>query len=104
MKKSEIFKSVLETVSECTEVDAAEICSNVRTDDVVVARCLVAVCCADYGLSHKHIQEYLHLRSHSSIRYYLNMYESRRQTDKHFRHIAACIGHELDKSMPATGL
>lgn len=103
MKKSEIFQMVLSVVTDCTEVSEDIIRSNSRAEDAVAARCLLAVYCVEYGLSHKHIQEFLHLRSHSSIRFYLNMYAARKQTDKHFRHIAACVGHELDKTMPPMG-
>lgn len=104
MRKSEIFQVLLDIVCSCTEVAADSIILQNRTEDVVIARCLIVVYGKEYGLTNKNLQDLLRLKSHSSITYYINMYSKRYATDKHFHTLATYTGHELDKTLTITSL
>ena len=100
MKKSEIFAKVVEIVSDCTEVSVEWIMSDRRQEDVVMARCLVIYYGRWFGLTVKHLQEYLNYDSSYSVRYMLKSYDERVKNDRYFRSVALYTGQEISKRMP----
>lgn len=104
MKKSEIFQTILEVVCDCMELTPNVVLSSDRTDDAVMARCMIASFGKDFGLSNKHLQQFLHFKSHSSVGYLLRTYAQRKACDRHFRFYASTAAHELDKTMAKLGL
>ena len=104
MKRSEIFSIILDVVCGCIEVDPSEVLNPNRKEDAVMAKSLIATYCIDYGMRVHHIQEYLHFKSHTSVRYLLDMYEQRKKVDRHYRFFANTTAHELDKTMAQYGL
>ena len=99
MKKSETFRIILDVVSDCIEIPAGVILSSARNEEAVMARCIIATFCKDYGFSNKQIQQMLGFRSHNSVSYQLETYASRYKMDRYFHSTAAFCAHELDKEM-----
>lgn len=104
MKKTEIFQTILKVVSSCMELSIDDILAGKRQEDIVIARCLITIYGKNYNLSNKNLQDYLHLKSHTSICYYKQMYADRNKSDKYFRNTAMFVGQELVKTMSATCL
>lgn len=102
MRKSEIFREILDIVCSYAEVTQEDVLSMSRKEDLVTARCLIAMYCKAYGLSNKYIQEKLKQKCHGTISNYFRMYRDRRATDRGFRHLDYTIGQELANIMPTT--
>ncbi len=104
MKKSEIFLTILKVVSSCMELSIDDILTGKRNEDIVIARCLITIYGKNYNLSNKNLQDFLNLKSHTSICYYTQMYAERNQNDRYFRNTSMFVGQELVKTMSATRL
>ena len=103
MKKSEIFQIILEVVCRCTEVSPDLVMSGSRQEEAVLARCLVAAYGMENGLTNKCLQEFLNLKSHSSVCYAQSKYTERMRTDRRFRSIANYVGREMVAALSASG-
>ena len=76
MRKSEIFSKVLIAVCNVTELSESEILSSSRTEEIVDARMLLVVFCAQNGLYPSRIAQYIH-KTPRAINYILSSYHSR---------------------------
>ena len=103
MKKSEIFRIILEVVCRCTEVTPDLVMSGCRQEDAVLARCLVVGYGIKHGLTNKNLQEFLHLKSHASICYAQSQYTERMRTDRRFRNIENYTSREVVAAMSRSG-
>lgn len=103
MKRSEIFDVILDVVCGIMEVEPSDILSANRTEDVVIARSIIATFCKDYGMRNHHIQQFLRFKSHNSVRYLLDTYKVRKSIDRHFKFYSDTAAHELDKTMAKLG-
>lgn len=99
MKRNELLNTILLVVCDCMELEADDVLSSNRSEELVTARCLVVSLGKDYGVSNKHLQKFLHFKSHNSIGYMLRSYSERKQYDRHFRFYANSASHEMDKIM-----
>ena len=103
MKKSEIFITILDVVSEHTEIDKEQILSTTRTNDVADARCIAIYYWKKYGLDTAYLMQRLKRNHHNSIQHLYNQFSSRQQINRYFRSQCFSIGQELAKIISIEG-
>ena len=101
MKKSEIFKEILSIVCDCAELKECDVLNpRNRTSDVSIARCAIIGLSLEYGLTPKQTQEYMCLKSHSSVGYNSSQFDLLSKSNRPFKFLLSSVCHELDKTLP----
>ena len=97
MKKSETFCTIIQKVADCTEIPASEILSNCRKAEIVDARSIAIhnLYCARFSV--REIMQRFSFRSHNSVRYNLDLYDSRYKFDCTFRELAQCAKYSYSQ-------
>lgn len=97
MKKSEIFASVLQTVSKITEIPAENILSCDKTIETVDARFLLAKVLFDSGFYPGEIARFMS-RTKAGIRYLLSCFDDRIRSCRMMEINMEYIRRELEKN------
>ena len=84
MGKNQIFNQIIACVCEVMEVDVELVLSNIRTTDIVDARCITIHLLEEYGVYRSYISQKMD-RTESGIRYLLSIYDNRYNTNMWFR-------------------
>lgn len=95
MKKNDIFRTVLDVVSEHTEVSQERIISNGRRKEEVDARCMAIHYWKLYGLETTYLMQQMNRKHHNSIQHLYNMFVDRQQSCRYFRIQSNQIGQIL---------
>lgn len=94
MGRNDTFNQIVSSVSEVTEISVEYILSDMRTTDVVDARCIVIRLLSEQGFYRSFICEKMH-RTEAGVRYLLAIYDERYDTNNWFRCNVEAIRKQL---------
>jgi chromosomal replication initiation ATPase DnaA len=98
--KTQIFNTLLETVSQVCEVSAEDILSIKKAEEVVDARTILVYFCKDYGLHTAEIAKFLNRKKQDTICEYMGKYPILRKQSANFRMDVNRITSILEDILP----
>jgi hypothetical protein len=98
MKKTEVYRAVLDIVCEECEICESSLLSGIRTADVVDARCILVQCLQEQGMYPTEIARFTGLATRS-VHHILSHFDERLKFNFYFRNNYANVRQSIGKNL-----